>query len=62
MFGIKSAREKELEIINDNLAGSLVNCEAALEEWKSYAEGLNIEVQELKNEISRLKILNRGDK
>ena len=58
MFGIKSSREKELEKENEYLAESLVNCEEALEAWIVYAEGLNNEVQELKNEIARLKILN----
>ena len=57
MFGIKSAREKELEKENEYLSESLVNCEEALEAWIVYAEGLNNEVQELKNEIARLKIL-----
>lgn len=60
MFGIKSAREKELEKENKYLAESLVNCEEALEAWIVYAEGLNKEVQELKNEIARLKILNNN--
>lgn len=60
MFGIKSSREKELEKENEYLAESLVNCEEALEAWIVYAEGLNNEVQELKNEIARLKILNNN--
>ncbi|WP_276414294.1 hypothetical protein [Lactococcus petauri] len=60
MFGIKSAREKELEKENKYLSESLVNCEEALEAWIVYAEGLNNEVQELKNEIARLKILNNN--
>lgn len=60
MFGIKSAREKELEKENEYLSESLVNCEEALGAWIVYAEGLNNEVQELKNEIARLKILNNN--
>ncbi|WP_213495538.1 hypothetical protein [Lactococcus formosensis] len=60
MFGVKSSREKELEKENEYLAESLVNCEEALDEWIIYAEGLNNEVQELKNEIARLKILNNN--